>query len=371
MKVTCDREKLWHAFQTAASVAPTRSPKPILQNIKLEVSAEAATLMATDLEIGIRMAVAGLEVAVPGSVVLPISRFGLILRESSDEKLSLESDGRSTVVRGQRSEFRLPTENPDEFPVVSAFEEEKYHELPARFLRELVRRTAFATDPESSRYALGGVLFELSETGILAVGTDGRRLAKQEGPAKAVGGPETSEQATIVPTRALHLLERALAEDEGDIQLVARANDIRIKSGQATIFARLVEGRFPRWRDVFPRRENALRIELPVGPFYATVRQAAIVSSEQRRGVEFTFGEGKVTLACRGAEAGESHVELPIAYDGAPKSVTLDPRFVSDFLKVLDPEKTFVLEMEDTDSAVVCTTDDNYAYVIMPLARDR
>jgi len=87
--------------------------------------------------------------------------------------------------------------------------------------------------------------------------------------------------------------------------------------------------------------------------------------------VEFTFGEGKVTLACRGAEAGESHVELPIAYDGAPKSVTLDPRFVSDFLKVLDPEKTFVLEMEDTDSAVVCTTDDNYAYVIMPLARDR
>ena len=187
MKVTCDREKLLHAFQTAASVAPTRSPKPILQNVKLEVRADGATLMATDLEIGIRIDVPGLEVSVPGSVVLPISRFGSILRESSDEKLYLESDGRSTLIRGQRSEFRLPSENPDEFPNVNLFEEEKYHEMPARFFREIVRRTAFATDNESSRYALGGVLLELGEDKITAVGTDGRRLARQEGPARAVG----------------------------------------------------------------------------------------------------------------------------------------------------------------------------------------
>ena len=35
MKVTCDRESLLAAFQTAAAVVPSRSPKPILQNIKL------------------------------------------------------------------------------------------------------------------------------------------------------------------------------------------------------------------------------------------------------------------------------------------------------------------------------------------------
>jgi DNA polymerase-3 subunit beta len=90
MKFTCDREKLAHAFQTAASVAPTRSsPKPILENAKLEVSPEKATLMATDLEIGIRIDVAGFEVQAPGDVVLPIARFGPILRESSDTKLHL------------------------------------------------------------------------------------------------------------------------------------------------------------------------------------------------------------------------------------------------------------------------------------------
>jgi DNA polymerase-3 subunit beta len=314
------------------------------------------------------MEVPGFEVEVPGSIVLPISRFGSILRESSDEKLSLESDGQKTLVRGQRSEFRLPSENPDEFPAVTAFEEEKYHELPARFFREVVRRTIFATESESSRYALGGVLLELTAGEITAVATDGRRLARQEGPAKSVGGHETGNTTTIIPTRAMQLLERALVDSEENIQLSARENDVLVRSGRTTVYSRLVEGRYPRWRDVFPRREGTIKIELAVGPFHAAVRQAAIVTSEERRGVEFRFGEGKVLLRGHGAELGESHVELPIAYDGPEIPITLDPRYVSDFLRVLDPERTFVMELRDAETAAVCSTDDGYGYVIMPLA---
>jgi DNA polymerase-3 subunit beta len=76
-------------------------------------------------------------------------------------------------------------------------------------------------------------------------------------------------------------------------------------------------------------------------------------------------------LSGRAAEVGQSRVELPIAYDGAEVAICLDPRYVSDFLKVLDPEKTFTLEIKNAESAAVCTTDDGYGYVIMPLARDR
>ena len=371
MKLTCVREKMLHAFQTTASVAPTRSPKPILLNVKVEATPQAAILMGTDLEIGIRMEAAGVTVEAPGSVVLPIARFGSILRESSDEKLVIESDGQKILVRGQWSEFQLPSENPDEFPNVTPFQEAKYHEMPARFFREIVRRTVFATDNESSRYALGGVLMELTPTGITAVATDGRRLARQEGPAKSVGDHKTGDNMTIIPTRAMQLLERALADNEENICLCARDNDVLVKSGQATIYSRLVEGRFPRWRDVFPRRDDMIKVELTVGPFYATVRQAAIVTSEQRRGVEFTFGEGKLVLAGHGAEYGESHVELPIAYDGSPIHVTLDPRYVADFLRVLDAEQTVAVQLRDSESAVVCSTDDGYGYVIMPLARDQ
>jgi DNA polymerase III subunit beta len=371
MKITCDREKLLHAFQTAASVAPSRSPKPILQNLKLEVAADQGILMGTDLEIGIRIEVPGITVEAPGNVILPISRFLSILRESSDESLLVESDGSKTMVRGQRSEFQLPSENPEEFPAVIGFQEEKYHEMPARFFREVVRRTIFATDNESSRYALGGVLLELTEDKLTAVATDGRRLARQEGPARSVGGHLSGERSTIIPTRAMQLLDRALADNDGDLQLTARDNDVLVRSGGTTLYTRLVEGRYPKWRDVFPRRENTIRVEMTIGPFYAAVRQAAIVTSEDRRGVDFTFGQGKVVLAAHGAEYGESHIELPIAYDGADVGITLDPRYLSDFLRVLDAEKTLTLELRDAESAAVCATDDGYAYVIMPLARDQ
>src|SRR5262245_46321681 len=100
MKITCNREKLLHAFQTVAAIVPARSPKPILQNVKLEVVAGGATLMATDLEVGIRYETSGVEVETPGAAILPVQRFGSILRESSDATFRIEAGADGTIVRG-------------------------------------------------------------------------------------------------------------------------------------------------------------------------------------------------------------------------------------------------------------------------------
>jgi DNA polymerase III subunit beta len=371
MKITSNREKLLHAFQTVSAIAPARSPKPVLQNVKLDISSDSTTLMATDLEVGIRYEVAGIEVDAPGSVLLPVGRFGSILRESTDETFRIESDSAGTTVRGERSQFKLPVEDPSEFPPIAQFGESACYEVSGRLLRELIRRTVFATDNESSRYALGGVKLEWQDNVLTAIGTDGRRLAKMEGPTQAINNPPPIGDVTVVPTRAMQLLERALAEDSTEVRLAIRQNDILVKTPRTTIYSRLLEGRFPRWRDVFPRRENSLKLELVVGPLYAAVRQAAIVTSEESRGIDFTFGEGTLVLAGQTAEVGQSRVELPIAYVGQPISITLDPRFVGDFLKVLEPEKSFTFDLQDSDAAAVCSTDDGYGYVIMPLARDR
>jgi DNA polymerase-3 subunit beta len=212
-------------------------------------------------------------------------------------------------------------------------------------------------------------LLELEEKKITAVGTDGRRLSKMEGPAESVNGHLSGEVMTIVPTRSMQLIERALTDPEAEILLAARANDILVRSPSATIYSRLVEGRFPRWRDVFPVRQDAIKIDIPVGPMYSALRQAAIVSDEESRGIDFAFGDGKLVLSGAAAEVGQSRVELPIPYTGAAVGVTLDHRFVSDFLRVLEPDKVFTVEIEDEESAALFTTDDGYGYVVMPLAR--
>ena len=63
----------------------------------LDVGDKGAEFQATDMEIGIRISVPEIEIESPGAVVLPVDRFGSILRESSDEKLRIESDGQTVV----------------------------------------------------------------------------------------------------------------------------------------------------------------------------------------------------------------------------------------------------------------------------------
>jgi DNA polymerase-3 subunit beta len=275
-------------------------------------------------------------------------------------------------VRGERSEFKLNAADPDEFPNVARFEETKYHVISARLFREIIARTEFATDMESSRYALGGVLFELEENKITAVGTDGRRLAKMEGPAEAVSGHKTGDTMTIVRTPSLRAIGRAISDADNEVHLAARASDVLIRTPRCTFYSRLVEGRFPRWRDVFPQRRNSPRIDMQVGPLMQALRQAAIVLSAESRGVDFTFADGTLTLAGATAESGQSHVEMPVAYTGPQIVVALDHRFVLEFLKVLSPEATVSLEVENGETAVVFHADDSaYGYVVMPLSRDR
>jgi DNA polymerase III subunit beta len=372
MKIVCDRESLLSAFQTAALFAPSRSPKEILTNIKLDVDKQGATLSATDMEVGVRVSIEGLDVDAPGSTVLPVVQFGAILRENSDQKLRIDATSKGTVIRGERSEFKLPAADPEEFPAVAKFEETKYHVLPAALFREIIRRTEFATDMESSRYALGGVLFELEANKITAVGTDGRRLAKMEGPAESVAGHKTGDTMTIIRTPSLRAIGRALTDGDSEVHLAARASDVLIRTPRCTFYSRLVEGRFPRWREVFPSRQNAPRIDMTVGPLLSALRQASIVLSAESRGIDFTFADGTLTLAAATAESGQSRVEMPVAYDGPQIVVSLDHRFVQEFLKVLEPEASVALEIENGETAAVFYAGDNaYGYVVMPLSRDR
>ena len=363
-----------HVFQTAAIVAPARSPKTILQNVKLEATDNNQVLLtATDMEVGVRLTISDVEVQSPGSAVIPVARLSAILRESSDESLDFSSDANKILITGKQSRFELQGQSADEFPEVADFTESDYFEISANVLRELIKRTLFATDAESSRYALSGILFELEETSITAVGTDGRRLAKMEGPIERVGNPTASGSATIVPSRAMQLIERTLPTgSEEMVRLAPRQNDLLVSHNHGVFYMRLVEGRFPKWREVLPNRDDSTKIDLPVGPMYSALRQAAIVASEESRGVDFTFKDGSLVLSNTTAEVGQSRIELPVVYDEHDEiTITLDHRYVADFLKVLQPDKSFTLDVENGDQAAYCQTDDKYGYVIMPLSRDR
>lgn len=374
MQITCDREKLAHAFAVAASVANARSPKEILQNVKLVVEGvHSVSLMATDMENGIRILVDGATIDKRGDALLPVARVGLILRESRDPQIHISTAGTETQISTSSSNFKLPSANPDEYPNVAHFSEDAYHELSVRTLRELIRRTSFATDDESSRYALSGVLIEMKGDEVYAVATDGRRLARMVGTGLPVSDHQTQANHTIVPVRGLALITKAISDlpENETVDFAARANDIVIKTSKSTMTCRLVEGKFPNWRNVIPSRKKDVRIDLPVGQFFNSIRQAAIVADTETHGLDFSFEPSQLVISARTANLGTSRVNLPIDHTGEAIAMKLDHRYVSDFLRLLDPETNCTANMASSSESMLFTTDDGYQYVVMPMALER
>lgn len=367
MKVVCRREELLSAFQLASVAVPARDVKPVLRNVKVIAEDERCTLLATDLELGICLEVPGLAVEEPGAMLLPAHRLLAILRESPDETLVFETTGQSCLVRGDRSEFELGGEDPAEFPDVPMFSANASHEVSAGVLRELIRRTSFAAAVDSNRFAFTGVLCELDGLVARLVATDGRRLAVAEGEASAHEGHSTKGKVHILPTKALHLLERNLQDPDERIRVSLSANEALFQTTRATISTRLVEGRFPPYRDVFPKKP-AVKVTLPVAAFHAAVRQAAVMTDQESRKVVLGFAKGKLTLRAQGSDVGRSRIEMPLDYDGKPLEIAFNPQLLTDMLRALHGIEAVDLALTDVSSPVLFRCGQNYSYIVMPLA---
>lgn len=367
MKALCHREGLLAGCQLAGVAVAARDVKPILKNIKAIADGEQCTLLATDLELGIRLQVRSVKVEQAGEAILPAARLTAILRESTDEELTIEADTNACWVRGQFNEFEMPGEDPAEFPDIPGFAEEKYHEISAGILREMIRRTVFAAAKENPRYAMTGVLWELDEKNLRLIATDGQRLAVAQGAAVGHGGQETKGQTHVVPTKAMNLLERILQEGDETVRVALRPNEALFQTERAMIYTRLVEGRFPNYREVFPKKPTT-KISVSVGPFYTAVRQAAIMIDEESKRVTFSFDKKKLTLQARGAATGRSKVELELPdYDGKAVAINFDPHYLTDMLRVLAADGELVIELVDGASPALLRSGSDYSYVVMPL----
>lgn len=370
MQLSCNRAMFSAAFSVAASAVPSRTPKDILRNVFMSVSKSGVELVGTDQEMAIRYQVSGITTSSAGDALLPTQRVSSILRELQDEQLEIIVDEKNITLKAATAKFRLSSEDPREYPPVPQFGEQSYFRVAAPVFRQMIRRTSFATDTESTRYALGGLLLEFGEGTVTLAATDSRRLAVATASCEMEGKPVAPSKTTVVPTKAMSLLERSIDPQAEFVDIAVHDNDVMMRSGNCTVYSRLVEGRFPRYRDVIPRNGN-VNVPLPVGPFFASVRQSQIVTDEESRGVDFHFGPSLLTLSSEASAVGDSKIELPIEYDHEAMKITFDPKYVSDFLKVLSPETLVDLQLTDGDTAAVFRVEDSYTYVIMPLTQDR
>ena len=372
MKVVFNRAEFSGAFATAASVVTSRGPKTSLQNvlIDLENNAVVGTNLEQTVTVGIDASIRGefASVSPDMAFVVPAARVAAILRESTDENITLETKKSTLHIKSGGSSFKMPLANVAEFPRMPYPEATTTREINQAELRDLLR-VDFCCDNESSRYALGGICLSMAEDTI-TIGTDGRRMAKVI--SLENNGQKMGESAPVVPAVAARLAAKACG-DSGIAVISCDNNSIVFYMGNVIVQSRLVEGKFPKWQDVFPSADaNEFYMESVAADFNSAVRQAAIACGADSRGVELSVESGKpLVMSAKTSDVGESRVELngdSTEWNGPPTAITLDNRYICDFMKRIRPEETIRMSLQNSEAAALFTAG-RMSYVVMPLSK--
>jgi DNA polymerase-3 subunit beta len=276
-------------------------------------------------------------------------------------EMKMKLAGSLLTIKAGRGEWSLPTQ---EVAIREEVEGDPLLRMPPDQLERAIGLCLPATDAESSRYALGGILIEQSGGDVSFVSTDGRRLHV----VTAEIDQAVDDRKAIVPASAAAVIAKA-ARASGDeaVQICASRSHVTATSGPVTVTAALLQGNYPRWRDVLPKEDTPVAT-VAAGDLLAAVRQSAIVTSEQSKSVTFTFGHDSLTLRAKSAESGTSEVKCDVQCS-VVCSVRLDPSFVAEWLSRVDQSVSVSVVAKDGQSAVVFVQDDATA-VVMPMAED-
>jgi len=350
--------ELLRAVQDVTRVVSSRGPQPILANVRIG----DGIITGTDLEVRIDRQID--EQCEP--MLLPADRLFAILRSCrGDDECTLTPSGSVVKIRCGRGSWTLPSEDAAKYPLREPVDAKPVARLPADQFCRAVRAVEYATDRESSRYALGAVLIDVTDGDPTFVGTDGRRLSTVQ----TETDQAVDDSQTLVPVAAMRLAASIAERSEGSVQIEATNAEVVLTFDTTTITARLVDGKFPRWRDVFPELTDEPHA-IDRGELLAATRAAAVVASEQSKGVTYDWGSS-LTLSAKSSEYGESKVKCDLVEAGTWCRVKLDPHFVRDYLTGLpNDEEPNVLVHTTGPAGAVTLVCGEYRGVIMPLAED-
>ena len=355
--VTIPKDELLDALLAIKPATPSRPAKPILSNCRIG----DGLISGTDLEVRIDRTIG--EVCDP--FLVPHERLLAIVKAATGDTVTLKASGTTVSVKCGGGKWELPTESHLEFPTWEPAEMVPVCRLPADQFSRAARATTYATDTESSRYALGAVLIEVAGGNPTWVATDGRRLACVE----TETDQAVDDRQVLVPAKVMQIAA-GMAHGDGSVQVEANAKEVRFDLEGTTITGTLIDGRFPRWRDVMGEPEGQASV-LDVAELLGAVRSAAIVTSEQSKGIDLAWTSNTLVLSGRSSEYGESTVKCPLVAAGTTSPTKLDPRFVIDFLKAIPADEEPQVDVYATDpQSRVLLRCGPYTGVIMPLAAD-
>jgi DNA polymerase-3 subunit beta len=362
--VKTERDNLLRPLQTVSGIVERRHTLPILANLLIAKQGADVSFLSTDLELQITTRAGFGTGSEQASTTVAARKLLDILRAMPDGEVSLTLSDKRLTVQSGKSRFALQTLAADEFPTVAQAKDFGASlSVPQKNFRQLLGMVHFAMAQQDIRYYLNGMLLVVDGDRLMAVATDGHRLAY------ASTGLDESfpRQEVIVPRKTILELQRLLEDIDDPLKIEIAATQAKFTFGQVELVSKLVEGKFPDFQRVIPKGyKNAFTIGRD--ELQRSLQRAAILTSDKFKGVRCLISPGQMKILSTTADQEEAQEELEIAYDGDSLDIGFNVTYLLDALANLKVDTLQISLGDSTASALVTIPDnDTFKYVVMPM----
>lgn len=365
MKISCSTAELLTQLQTVTRVASTRSAVQALSGVKLAVTPTAVELLATDMDVGLRVPLQA-DIDRPGEVVLPARLLLDVARALPSEKVSFElrtAEQDVELISGSAT-FHLRTLRVEDFPALPTPADDARVVLPSDAFVQTIARVARSASKDETRPILTGILMSASERELRMVATDSYRLSVKQ---TTLESPLQGTLEANVPARALQELVRIAQQSESaEIAVSVGQNQVVFELDGTTLSSRLLDGQFPNYRQLLPESvEHELRIA--TAELTEVVRRISLLA-QKNTPLRLGFREGELTVSAQTPDVGEASEAIPVPFHGEPFEIGFNPEFLRDGLESLESDELVLKLISPLRPGLIESPESgDFVYLIMPI----
>ena len=365
------REDLLKAISSQQQITNKKGTLAILANVLMEVKNNEIVFTATDLEISLRQTVPA-EVFETGSLTIPSKKLFELARESGSPTLNFKEGEKNWInITAGSSTYKLAGMMTEEFPQFEQYNEEELVETEGEIISDLIDKTMFsiATEKENM-YSLNAALFqqliENEKTVYRMVTSDGHRLSIMR---REIEGPPLPNFETfiLIPRRGIQQI-RKFGEEQDSFQLGIEQKKIVLKSDDALLVIRLMEGEFPDFENILnfiPKESNILINKIL---FIEALKRINLFTEDIFHAIKFELDNNQLVLTSEHADFGSARDEIAIEYSGEELSMGFNCRYFMEALQVMEGENIQAsINSNESPCLITSEEDEGFLGIIMPM----
>lgn len=368
MKLILLKDNLKTGLLSVERAVGTGISLPILKNILLKTQSGKLKIAATNLELGINRFVNS-KIIEEGAITIPFEAFFVIISNSDSERIQIETEKNNLLVKTDNYNARIQGSPEAEFPIIPTINNQKNNlDINGATLKTALNEVVSAAQLSEIRPEISGVLFDFQITFLKFVATDSFRLAEKTIFDRDYKTNLTQGFKIIVPLKTIQEIIRTLDEDQ-ETKIIIDQNQILFKNQNQEILSRLIDGQYPDYEQIIPKKAET-EIILPKEKFLSAIKLVGSMSSKNND-IKLGTQIGAKTLEIYSANQyiGENNYIIPSKINGPEfKNLTFNWRFLTEGIKNIKSELISMSVNGDIKPTVIKSTEDqSYLYIVMPI----